>query len=68
MTILKITVSEKRLTKLEEKAHRLRVTPETLLQASLEELLSRPDKDFQQAMSLVLAKNADLYHRLAKSA
>jgi hypothetical protein len=68
MTILKIAVSEERLAKLEEKAHRLQTTPEELLLASLEELLSRSDKEFQQAMDHVLTKNADLYRRLARSA
>jgi len=68
MTILRIAVSEERLAKLEEKAHRLQTTPEELLWASLEELLSRSDKEFQQAMDHVLAKNTDLYRRLAKSA
>ncbi len=66
MTVLKIAVSEERLAKLEEKARRLRVTPEALLEASLEELVGRPDEEFQEAMTRVLSKNADLYRRLAK--
>ena len=68
MTILKITVSERRLSRLEDKARRLRVTPETLLEASLEELITRSDREFQQAVSYVLAKNADLYRHLAEGA
>jgi len=68
MTVLKIAVSEERMAKLEEKARRLQVTPEALLEASLEELLGRLDEEFQQAMEHVLLKNAELYHRLAKSA
>ena len=68
MSVLKITVSEERLAKLQEKARRLQVTPEALLEASLEELLGRLDEEFQQAMARVLSKNAELYRRLAKSA
>ena len=67
MSVLKIAVSEERLAKLEEKARRLRVTPEALLEASLEELIGRLDEEFQEAMARVLSKNADLYRRLAKS-
>ncbi len=67
MSVLKIAVSEERLAKLEEKARRLRVTPEALLEASLEELVGRLDEEFQEAMAHVLSKNADLYRRLAKS-
>ena len=66
MSILKITVSEERAAKLEEKARRLKVTPEALLEASLEELLEQPDENFQQVMDRVLTKNAELYRRLAK--
>ncbi len=67
MGVLKIAVSEERLAKLEEKARRLRVTPEALLEAGLEELIGRLDEEFQEAMARVLSKNADLYRRLAKS-
>ncbi len=66
MSILKITVSEERAAKLEEKARRLKVTPEALLEASLEELLEQPDENFQQVMDRVLTKNAELYRRLAE--
>jgi len=68
MTILKIAVSEERMARLEEKARRLQVTPEALLEASLEELLGRLDEEFQQVMRRVLSKNTELYRRLAKSA
>ena len=68
MSTLKITVSEERVAKLEEKARRLQVTPEALLEASLEELLGRLDEEFQQVMERVLTKNAELYRRLAKNA
>ena len=65
MTTLTITLSDERVKKLQEIADRFRVAPEELVRASLEELLSRPLDDFQQALDRVLSKNADLYKRLA---
>ncbi len=65
MATLTITLSEERLAQLKEKAKRYQVAPEELLRVSLEELLTRPAEDFQQAMEYVLTKNAELYRRLA---
>ncbi|MGC9400200.1 MAG: DNA-binding protein [Anaerolineae bacterium] len=60
-----VTVSEDRLRKLEEMATRFQVTLEDLVRVSLEEMLTRSDEDFQDAVNHVLNKNADLYQRLA---
>jgi len=65
MTTLTITLSDERVKKLQEIADRFRVAPEELVRASLEELLTRPLDDFQQALERTLNKNADLYRRLA---
>lgn len=65
MTTLAITLPEERLLKLKEIAARFGITPEELARVSLEELLSRPDEAFQQAVDYVLKKNAELYRRLA---
>lgn len=65
MATVTIILPEEQLAQLKEKAKRYQVTPEELLRVSLEELLTRPDEDFQQAMEHVLAKNAELYRRLA---
>jgi antitoxin FitA len=46
-------------------AARLGVRPEDLVRLSLEELLSRPEDDFQRAVEHVLKKNTELYRRLA---
>ncbi len=64
MATLTITLPEVRMIKLQEVAARLQVTPEELASAGIEELLTRPDETFQQAVSYVLKKNADLYRRL----
>lgn len=65
MTTLTITLSEERLTQLQEVAARLEVTPEELASISIEELLTRPDETFQQAVSYVLKKNTSLYQQLS---
>jgi hypothetical protein len=65
MTTLTISLSEDRLQQLNERAARLRIAPEELVRASIEELLTRPDEEFQRALMYVLNRNAELYRRLA---
>lgn len=65
MTTITITLPDDRLRQLQELAARFQVAPEDLLRVSFEELLTRSDETFQQAVRHVLAKNADLYQRLA---
>jgi antitoxin FitA len=65
MTTLTISLSEDRLQQLKERAAQLRVAPEELVRASIEELLTRPEEEFQRALTYVLNKNAELYRRLA---
>ncbi len=68
MTVVNIPLTEEQLAKLREKARRLQVPPEALLVATLEDLLSRPNEEFQRAMEYVLEKNAEIYRRLAAGA
>ena len=65
MTTITVSLSEDRLVKLNEMANRLGVVPEELVRVSVEELLTRPEADFESAMKYVLAKNSELYQRLA---
>ncbi|MCX7667182.1 MAG: DNA-binding protein [Gemmataceae bacterium] len=65
MTAITIILSEERLQKLQELAKLFQVSPEELVRFSVEELLSRPDKEFQKALDYVLQKNSELYQRLA---
>lgn len=65
MTSITITLPDDRVEKLRDTAAQLKVSPEDLARASIEELLTRPDDAFQQAMEYVLKKNAGLYKRLA---
>jgi antitoxin FitA len=60
----KITLSGRRASKLNELAKEAGVTPEELLQNSVEGWLSTGE-DFDRAAAYVLNKNADLYRRLS---
>ena len=65
MVTITVTLSEDRLQKLNELAKQFRVAPEELLRVSVEELVARPQADFQKALEFVLEKNKELYKRLA---
>lgn len=65
MTTITISLSEDRLQKLKEIATRFSVAPEELVRFSIEELLTRPEEDFKQALEYTLKKNAELYQQLA---
>ncbi len=64
MSAITIALSEDRLLKLQEIAARLGVKPEDLVRVSIEELLARPDEEFERAADYLLKKNAELYRRL----
>ena len=65
MSTITVAIPEERMAKLNEMARELGVVPEELVRVSIEELLTRPESDFEQAVAAVLAKNAELYRRLA---
>lgn len=65
MTTLTISLPDDRLQKLKEIAMRLNIAPEELVRISIEELLTRPEEEFQRVLDYVLNKNAELYRRLA---
>jgi hypothetical protein len=65
MSTITVALPEERLVKLNEMARQLGVVPEDLVRVSIEELLARPEADFEQAVDHVLSKNAELYRRLA---
>jgi hypothetical protein len=65
MRTITVTLSDDHLLKLKETAARYSVSLEELVQASVEDLLSRPEEAFQRAVDYVLEKNAELYRRLA---
>ena len=65
MTNITISISDDRMQKLREKASHFKVAPEELVRVSLEDLLTRTEEDFRQALEFVLNKNDELYQRLA---
>ena len=66
MDHITITLTTLRARQLKELATRYGLTPEELARVSVEELLSRPQGDFDRAAGYILEKNVDLYRRLAK--
>lgn len=65
MAHLTVALPEERLQELQEIAARYNVSPEALVRVSIEELLTRSDESFRNALDYVLTKNAELYRRLA---
>lgn len=65
MTTITIAIPDDRLLEFKEIAARLQVTPEELVRVSLEEILTRPEEEFQRTVDYVFHKNAELYRRLA---
>jgi len=53
------------VTQLENEAKRLGVSVEDLARAAVTDLLAAPDAAFQAAATRILAKNLELYRRLA---
>jgi len=65
MERLEVKLKDQTVARLEAAAEKLGLTPEQLLEISIEEKLARLDKDFLDAAQYVLNKNAELYERLA---
>ncbi len=65
MSSITIPIPDERLAELKEKAARLKVSPEDLVWASIQELLARPDESFESTAVHILKKNQELYNRLA---
>lgn len=65
MSTITITLPGEQLTELERLAAAFQLPPEELARIGIEQLLARPDAAFQRAVEHVLAKNAELYRRLA---
>jgi predicted transcriptional regulator len=65
MPTVTVNLSEEQAQRLENLAEKLKVRPNTLLQASVADLLGRGDDEFHSIVEYVLEKNAELYRRLA---
>ncbi|MEK7440147.1 MAG: DNA-binding protein [Chloroflexota bacterium] len=65
MTTITITLPDDRLQKLKELSSFFRISTEDLIRVSIEDLITRPDEEFERIVEYVLEKNAELYKRLA---
>ena len=65
MSTLTINLTDDRLRALKKLSNRLNISSEELVRMSIEEILTRPDDTFQDALKYVLDKNSELYKRLA---
>ena len=62
---LNLELDAHQLQRLDEAARRLNVSMLDLAKAAINDLLAKPDSDFERAAEYVLQKNAELYRRLA---
>ncbi len=65
MTTITIPLSDERAAQLRLWAEEAGLPPEEFLRRRVEQLLDRPDVQFQKAADHLLQKNAELYRRLA---
>lgn len=65
MAILTISITEDHMQLLRERAVRYSVRLEDLVRIGIEDIMSRPEKEFSEALQFVLHKNAEIYRRLA---
>ena len=65
MTQLQLELTESQMQFLRERAKSLGIPVEQLASALVADLAAHPADDFQQAAARILAKNAELYKRLA---
>ena len=62
---LSFDLTESQSQKLDAAANRLGIPREELAKAALDELLARPEAEFDASVEYVLSKNEELYRRLS---
>jgi len=65
MTRIIVEIDDNKAALLEDKAKKFGLLPEQFVTASIEDLISQPEPDFEAAIRKVLSKNQELYERLA---
>jgi antitoxin FitA len=65
MASITISLPSDKLEKIKQLAMEIGISPEEFLQASIKDWLDSSSNDFARASEYVLAKNAELYQRLA---
>ncbi len=66
MTSITIPLTDDLMSKLKKMADFHQIAPEELVRATVEDLVTTQNTTFDDALDLVLAKNEELYQRLAK--
>ena len=62
---LNLDLDKEQAQRLQEVARRLQVSVSDLAKAAINDLIAKPEGDFEDAATRVLKKNAELYRRLA---
>ncbi len=65
MTTITVEIDDSKAAILREKARKYGLLPDQFLVASIEDIISQPEPEFEAVMRRVLSKNKDLYKRLA---
>lgn len=65
MTTMMLEIEDSKAEALRERARRVGREPEQLLADFIDQLLQQPSADIDEATEYVLAKNRELYRRLA---
>jgi hypothetical protein len=65
MAKITIELEDSKADLLQKKAEKFGLFPDEFVTASIEDLIGQPEPDFEAAMRKVLAKNKELYKRLA---
>jgi hypothetical protein len=65
MARITVEIEDGKAILLEKKAKKFGLLPDQIVAASIEDLIGRPEQDFESAMRQVLSKNKELYKRLA---
>lgn len=65
MARIVVEIEDSKAILLEEKAKKFGLLPDQFVTASIEDLIGKPEPDFEAAMRRVLTKNKELYKRLS---
>jgi hypothetical protein len=65
MARITVEIEDSKATLLKQKADKFGLLPDQFVTATIEDLISQPEPDFEAAMHRVLSKNKELYDRLA---
>jgi hypothetical protein len=65
MTRIIVEIDDSKAALLQEKARKFGLLPDQFVTVSIEDLISQPEAEFENAMRRVLSKNRELYERLA---